>query len=387
MQVFKLCMKIIKKNMSVLLIYVFVFVIFSIIVSLSSGSRNKETDAFTVSKTSIAFLSGENTPLVNGLKEELGKIADFRDLPDETRVLQDALYFREVSCIVRIPEGFTEKFLKGENVQLEKTSVPDSASNVYIDLSINKYLNTAKLYLKLFDNISEEKLVECLRSDLANFSPVVLKTSNPENTGAGMEYYFNYMAYTLLAILLFGMTSIILSFNQKELKMRNECSPLNPISMKLQLIAANLFFAVIAWAISVIFSIIIDFRNALSPNTFYLVLNSFAFTICGIGISFLAGSLIKNQDVMSSVNNVVILGLSFISGVFVPQHLLGDNVLKVASFMPVYWYVKANNTIAELERFGFSQLKPIFGMMLIQLAFALAFFAVALVVIKQKNHE
>ena len=69
MQVFKLCMKIIKKNMSVLLIYVFVFVTFSIIVSLSSGSRNKETDAFTVSKTSIAFLSGENTPLVNGLKE------------------------------------------------------------------------------------------------------------------------------------------------------------------------------------------------------------------------------------------------------------------------------------------------------------------------------
>lgn len=387
MQVFKLCMKIIKKNIPVLLIYVVVFISFSIIMAFSPGTRKDDTDTFNVSKTNIAFFSSENTPLVNGLKEELSKIADFKDLPDERKELQDALYFRKVSCIIRVPEGFTENFLKGEHVELEKTSVPDSASNVYIDLSIDKYLNTAKLYLKLYGNIGEEKLVEYLKSDLANSSPVVLKTVNPNNRSTGINYYFNYLAYTLFAILLLGMSSIMLSFNQKDLKMRNSCSPLSPFKMKIQLITANLLFAVFAWVISVFFCVVINFKEAFNLNTVYLILNSFVFTICGMSLSFLIGNLINNRDALPSVSNVVTLGLSFISGVFVPQNLLGENVLKAASFMPTYWYVKANNLIAELERFGIGQLKPIFNMMLIQLAFALAFFAVALVVIKQKSYE
>ena len=143
--------------------------------------------------------------------------------------------------------------------------------------------------------------------------------------------------------------------------------------MKIQLITANLLFAVFAWVISVFFCVVINFKEAFNLNTVYLILNSFVFTICGMSLSFLIGNLINNRDALPSVSNVVTLGLSFISGVFVPQNLLGENVLKAASFMPTYWYVKANNLIAELERFGIGQLKPIFNMMLIQLAFALAF--------------
>ncbi|NMA67226.1 MAG: ABC transporter permease [Clostridiaceae bacterium] len=387
MQVFKLCLKIIKKNIPVLLIYIIVFLTVSITMTLSGQSQEKKMDIFSVSKTNIAFFSKENTPFVNGLKEELSKIANFIDLPDETKELQDALYFREVTYIIRVPEGFTEKFLKGDNIQLEKMAVPNSISNTYIDLSINKYLNTARLYTRLLDNINEEKLVEYLRSDLTNTSLVSLKTAASGKRIAGINYYFNYLAYTLLAILLLGMSSIMLSFNQRELRMRNTCSPVSPLKMKLQLISANLLFAIIAWAISVILCSIVNFKDIFNLNTAYLILNSFVFTICGIGISFLVGNLVNNRDVLPSVSNVVTLGLSFISGVFVPQELLGEGVLKTASFMPTYWYVKANNMIAELERFSFEQLKPILSMMLIQLAFALAFFAVALVVRKQKKFE
>lgn len=39
--------------------------------------------------------------------------------------------------------------MKGENVQLEKTIVPNFINNTYIDLSIDKYFNIARFYVEL----------------------------------------------------------------------------------------------------------------------------------------------------------------------------------------------------------------------------------------------
>jgi hypothetical protein len=57
--------------------------------------------------------------------------------------------------------------------------------------------------------------------------------------------------------------------------------------------------------------------------------------------------------------------LSFISGVFVPQQLLGNTVQTIASFTPIYWYVKASNDIHNLIIFSSENLKPILSSMLI----------------------
>ena len=57
----------------------------------------------------------------------------------------------------------------------------------------------------------------------------------------------------------------------------------------------------------------------------------------------------------------------------------------IASFTPIYWYVKASNDIHNLIIFSSENLKPILSSMLIQLGFAAAIFAVTLVIIKQKR--
>ena len=88
---------------------------------------------------------------------------------------------------------------------------------------------------------------------------------------------------------------------------------------------------------------------------------------------------------MSAVANVFSLGTCFISGVFVPQALLGKTVLTIASFTPTYWYIKANNDIAAAINFNTGNLIPIFTNMLVVLAFGAAVLAVTLVVIKQRR--
>jgi ABC-2 type transport system permease protein len=386
MQVFKLCLKILKKNIPSMLIYLIIFMVVSLIMSSATASDQQKDNIFTTVKSDIVFISEETSPLIDGLKNELGKIANFIEIPDETEALQDALYFRSVSYILRIPKGFTESFISGENVHLEKTTIPNSIGNTYIDLSINKYLNTAKLYIQHMNNITQESLSEYLQSDLAISTSVEMQTnSNYTKKHTLINYFFNYLSYTLISVLILGMSTLMLVFNNNDLKRRNVCSPLSANTVNMQFILATLLFTLVSWLVMVIFCFIFNYRDSFNNNTVYFIVNSFVFAICGASISFLIGNLVKSREAISAVSNVVTLGTSFISGVFVPQEFLGDTVLKIASFTPTYWYVDANNRIAELTQFDITHMEPVLRNMLIQFGFALAFFAIALVIAKHNR--
>jgi len=388
MQVFKLCLKIAKKNIPLMLIYIVVFLTVSLIMNRNMSAEQQKINLFSQKKTNIAFISEEESPLIDGLKQELGKIANFVDLPDEKEALSDALYFRSVSYILRVPEGFTESFMKGGNVSLKKTVVPDSISNTYVDLCIDKYFNIARLYVQHIKGISQESLVHHLKSDLSVTSSVELKTKGGKPVNhVYANYFFNYMAYSLLSVLILGITSIMLAFFNNDLRKRNACSPLSATKINLQFILAILMFTVLAWMIMVVSCLLFNINNSYNLNTVYFIINSFVFAICGTSLSYLIGNLVKSANAISAVSNVVTLGLCFISGVFVPAEFLGNSVLKIASFAPTYWFVKANDLIAELTEFNYHNIEPVLSSMLIQLCFSLAFVSIALVISKKRRFQ
>ncbi|NLY17880.1 MAG: ABC transporter permease [Clostridiaceae bacterium] len=286
MQVFKLCIQIIKKNLPVLSIYVFVFLMVSLIVSASITKEQQKISTFNSSKSNIAFISEEDTPFINGLKDELGNIANFVDLPDIKEELQDALFFRSVSYILRIPEGFTERFMNGDDVTIEKIAVPDSFSNTYIDMCIDNYLNMAKLYVTSFDNITQDELVGYLKKDLSKNALVEVKTNGETSENHSyINYIFNYFSYSLLSVIILGMSTLILVFNNRDLKMRNGCSPMSSAKINLQFVLANLTFTFSSWAIMILLCLAVNFKNSFNMNIVYFILNSFIFAFCSASIS------------------------------------------------------------------------------------------------------
>ena len=116
-----------------------------------------------------------------------------------------------------------------------------------------------------------------------------------------------------------------------------------------------------------------------------MALNAFVFSLVGLSISFMVGSVLKSRNTMSAVTNVLTLGMSFTSGVFVPQYLLGEQVLSFAQILPTYWFVKFNNEIINMGSITSDTLRPLLGYMGMQLGIAVAVLAVALVIIKQKR--
>lgn len=208
--------------------------------------------------------------------------------------------------------------------------MPNSISNAYVDININQYFNEAKLYVKNIKGINQEELVQHLKTDLAADVPVELsrvQTSTDTHNDFSMNY-FNYLAYALCSVLILGISSVMLVFNDKDLSRRNFCSPSVLGQVNFHFILANLTFTFSCWAIMVSVGILMSVQNNLNSNLLYYLLNSFVFTLCASSISFLIGNLLKNRNAISAVCNVVTLGPCFISGVFVPQEFLSDSVLK-----------------------------------------------------------
>ncbi len=385
MPVFKAYFTVIRKNVSTLIVYFVVFAVMAtVFIKIMGGGGPEE---FTSVRNDIVIRSADNTPLVEGLIDFLGQHANIVSLA-EGDSLEDALFFGRVDDVLIIPEGFTESLMSGGGeVRLERSSSSLTGSAVNTDLLIGRYLDLARLYILNVPGISQEALVTRVARDLDNAVKVEIAADAAQFKAGDVSDTFRYMAYTIIAILIVGVTSIMLAFNKPEVSLRNRCAPVSPAKMNMQLFAGNLLFTLAVWALLGVLAYILSGQTGIGPNLLLLYLNTLVFSIAALSIAFLAGKFIKGFGAQSAVANVLSLGLSFISGIFVPQALLGETVLKIASFTPTYWYIKAVETITDLSVFSFENLKPVYTDMLIQLGFAAAFFILALAASKQKRQS
>ena len=78
MTVFNLCLKIFRKNLKAMMIYFGIFIFVSIM--LASNNPAEKMTGFSMTKTRIGIINEENTPLVQGLKESLEEIAEFKTI-------------------------------------------------------------------------------------------------------------------------------------------------------------------------------------------------------------------------------------------------------------------------------------------------------------------
>ncbi|SHI71633.1 ABC transporter permease [Thermoclostridium caenicola] len=386
MPVFRAYRRIIKKNLSQLLIYLAVFIGLAASL-LSSGAATPADTVFSDAKVKLAFVDeADSSILTEGLKAYLERYANMVDVKHDRTSLQDALFFEDVDYILRIPSGFTEDFMAGRPIELEKTSRPASFSSVYLDMNINKFLNTARFYLANIPGISQQELVAQVIDDLSVETAVEIRSKVEDiNVGDNITSFFNYMSYVLLSLLILGIGTFMMVFNQKDLRSRTLCSSVPLRQQNMQILWGNLIYAVVCWMVMMILGFVMYGRTMLAKPVMLMALNAFVFTLVALSISFMVGSTLNSRNALSAVTNVVSLGMCFTCGVFVPQFMLGEKVLAFAQIFPVYWYVRFNNEIINLGSIALETFKPFLGYMGMQLGIGVAILAVALVIIKQKR--
>lgn len=386
MQVFKAFFKVIKGNLGQILIYVAVLLGVSLLITTVELPEKGATE-FSANQCPVAVLSQDaDTPLIRGMREYLGKQNQLVELENETEAIQDALFFHRVEYVAILPDGFTQDFFAGTEPTVQAMTVPGSTNAYYLDMLVERYLNTARLYLQAEPGLSQEEVALRVAEDLDVDTQVELKEFGTGGVEVDYVFFFRYLPYAILGMMILGIGSIMMAFQKTDLNRRNLCSPLSLRSRNLQLALGGGVFALACWGLMMIFGLLLYGDGLLRSGLLELfLLNSLCFTVVGTAVAFLAGVFLRSYSMMSAMSNVLSLGLCFLSGVFVPQQLMSKEVLRVASFTPTYWYVKANEAISALSVKDWAHLSPVFANMLVQLGFAVALFAVALLVSKQKR--
>ena len=383
MTVFKGHMKIIGQNKMLILLYVAIF--FGCTILFQSTAGKTET-SYQAEKLNIGIVDEDGGSLAESLTEYLGNLHHLIPIENDVSEIQEKLYYREVDYVVRIPKNFYKKCIEGDE-KLSVTKIPDTYSGSYVDQQINSFLNNARTCQAA--GFTEKEMAESA-SALEKTQSVKVTFSNDEKSieDAPYVYYFRYMPYLFLALFGFVMGNILIVFQNPNLKKRMAASPVSGRRQSLEGILCMSLEGLTLWIFVIVIGILFYGRDFYTSENFvYYLLNSVSMLFVDIALAYLMGTIAPNRDALTGIANIISLGMCFLGGVFVPLEFMGSHVKAVSHFLPIYWYEKANDLLANFAHMTVSIREQFFKAVIIQLVFVGAFICLTLVIEKYKRVE
>ena len=380
MTVFKGHMKIIGQNKMLILLYVAIF--FGCTILFQSTAGKTET-SYQAEKLNIGIVDEDGGSLAESLTEYLGNLHHLIPIENDVSEIQEKLYYREVDYVVRIPKNFYKKCIEGDE-KLSVTKIPDTYSGSYVDQQINSFLNNARTYQASGFTEAESA------SALEKTQSVKVTFSNDEKSieDAPYVYYFRYMPYLFLELFGFVMGNILIVFQNPNLKKRMAASPVSGRRQSLEGILCMSLEGLTLWIFVIVIGILFYGRDFYTSENFvYYLLNSVSMLFVDIALAYLMGTIAPNRDALTGIANIISLGMCFLGGVFVPLEFMGSHVKAVSHFLPIYWYEKANDLLANFAHMTVSIREQFFKAVIIQLVFVGAFICLTLVIEKYKRVE
>lgn len=379
MQVYKVFFQILNKQQGMIIMYLSIFMSIAFAVSSQSASDKQATfersaytfsvfdeDKSVVSSNLISYLANENERVI---------------IEDNEESINDELYNRVTSCVIRIPKGFGESLEEGgELKQLELTAIPGTVYGETFKNLTNRYISTVKGYMA--GGFATRMALAKAELALSVKAETTLEGESSTMSYSRMYYFFSYFPYIFTCICLVAIGPILLIFRKKDVRDRIYCSAYSQLRTNMELFAG---MATTGIGLCVIYFLLCTSGSAgatMSFGGFLNALNMFCFMIVAMGIVFVTTQFVKGKASLSVVSNVLGLGMAFLSGIFVPLELLGDGIVKAAHVLPSYWYIVAAREIDGYKAGG--DMSQMFIGMGVQLLFGAALICVGLAVSKAK---
>lgn len=378
MQVFKAMLKVMRKRLPSAMIYIIVFVVISIIVTNASTKDNK----FEVTKLDICVFDEDDTPESSALIDFIGKSNDIDEIENDRDTIIDSLYYKRVNYALIIKKGYAERLAAGDTADLFGSyHIDENYSVVYMGQLLNEYTTSVKAYLTMGRTLDEA--IRSAEEALSQNTEVdMLRVDKGGSSHFSVDFagYFQYMPYILIAAVFTVVCQVLVTMNNKDIRYRTNCSCIAPSKYTFQMFMGSAVFVLAVWLLLIVIGAILN-KEMYTGRAWYAVLNSFIFSVVVTAISVFISSFEPKENVLNLITQVLSIGMSFLCGIFIPMEVLSDRVLAVARFLPAYWYVRANNMIADIEPFNRSS---VIQCLLIEAGFAVMLILLTLLVRKLK---
>lgn len=373
-------MKILKKNIGLISIYLIIF--FSTAMILQASAKKEHLEDFEKTRINLAIADQDDSTLSHALTEYLKTIHNVYRISAEPTVMQEELFYRNAEYIVQIPKDFYKTCIVDEN-PLSVTKVPGSYSSFYVDQQINAWLNSIRTYTAAGFSQKEAAAAALEQS----VSEVTLY--HDEETAVetpGYTYYFRYIPFLFLAVLCYSMGYILLAFRKEDIQKRMLASAISTRRQNLEGLLAMFTISLLLWLIAVVGAGVMYGKELLTSKVLgYYLLNTFLMLTIALSLAYLIGLFMKNINMLNGFSNIISLGICFLSGVFVPMNIMDKKVLMVAQFLPVYWYENVNETLSRYHVVSGKVAVDIWKSMGIEVMFTFALLALILAVSKYKR--
>jgi ABC-2 type transport system permease protein len=379
MSPYKAILKILKANQVNLIVAVIVTVIITFFYAQNTVAPDEILEG-----GSIAVINEDNSTLSKSLTDYLTETQTLVDLPDTSqKTIDDALYFGKVDYILFLPKDFSKQIEADEQGKIEVKARPDAYAKTLVENQINSYLSTFQTFYAVTNN-SEKAITETKRTLAVNGEVTISSGYGKRVQQQFTGLVFNTLAYGVFLSIFSAYGAVNLVFNRKEIKERNQVSPVSTRRLNWSISTGMLGYSfILATCFTV--GLLLYTQSGFTQMTGYLVLNMFCFLLPIITFSTCITSMVKNSEALNGISNIYIMGSCFLGGVFVATDFLPDFVSRIAAFTPTYWFVQNNQLIGSATSFNTNFQEKFWFNCLILLLFSGAFLVIQFVLKKDQR--
>lgn len=379
MIVFKTILKILNKLKGLIILYTVMLISVTLV-----NQTSDNVDSFEEVKPSVIIVNNDKSKngVTNHFIKYLENHMEVKDIDTgNEEKIDDALFYRDVSLVVYIPDGFGDDLLDSKDVSVEYKISGDKGSS-YGKVLVQNYFDSFNIYNNYYDG---DELFDRLDNALNVDVNVEVKSKIDSNSLSRMARFFNFLNYAILAGCVYSISMILASLKSENVRKRTIVSSYDYKKYNRIVLGACSIVIIGMWLLYMILALIIFKDLFISMNGLWYVINSFVFSLCSLCIGFLIGNITQNKGAISGIVNVVSLGSSFLCGCFVPFEFMPDYVIKIAHIFPTYYFVINNEALKVMDNFSLSSVSPLILNMGIVLIFGVCFVIITNYVSKKKQ--
>ena len=379
MTVFKGYLLMAKKNAGRILMYVGIFSVLAIVISMSSGSSVEK--GFTADKMKIMLVDEDNSQLSGIVADYLKKHHEVTEAENDQNKLYEALYYQRTNLVLRIPKGMGEDAGKGRNV-IKMTQAPGTFGGVYVEQQLSRLLSGISDYQNAGYTMEEAY------GKIEDGPEAKVSVMNLHGENSNYSNFFRCVPYMFIAGLGTGVAAVVYSFRKRKVKNRMMASAVPLVRQNAEGVLAAFLVGMIVFYATVAGAVVCFGGELVSSGLFpYYLLNLFIDMLLALAIAFLVGLLAKREMAVTMCITPLSLAFSFLGGVFMPTDFLSQEVQTLAKFIPVYWYEVVNELLMSYSSVSGTVRTQIFQAYGMQMLFVVAIFAVGLVIAKHQQQE
>ena len=345
MTVFNAFLKVIRKNIVMIIIYTAIVIGFAALTMQTDNSNGR----FVSEKPSVLVINNDKgSEISDNFEKYLEDNCEIAEISGD-EAISDALFYREICCVITLPKNFGRDTLNGKSPVPEIRSTGESYA-AFTGILISRYLRIQNVYA---DNISDEnELIKAVNKAVEEKAEVEMATALDTSALTKASIYFDFVPYSLMSCILFIICLVLSSFNNLMIRKRTIVSSKNYKRYNFDIFMSCLTYVLVVWFFFSVLGYLMIGDILLTVRGAMYILNMFVFSVATLALAYFLSTFLLPKNAISGIVNVIALGSSFLCGVFVPAEFLGEWVKGISHIFPTYWYIQNSEIITTAENLG-----------------------------------